>query len=131
MQSRSWPRWLFLGAGLYGLAIVSTLYFGGTAGRGADLLNRYGFAGAADATELMYLVIASDPLRYRALMPVGVFSKLSFAIPCALLLLAGRIDRIMAVVGAIDLALGIAFLSCWIALRDDDRKSRIRSVHAD
>jgi hypothetical protein len=131
MRSVRWSRWLFLVAGIYGVLAVAPLYFGGTAGRGLDLLYRYGFAGAAGATELMYLVIATDPRRYRALMPVGLFSKLSAAIPCELLAAVGRVAPVMAWVGLVDLLLGAGFLASWIALRRDDEKSGTRSVRAD
>lgn len=108
-------RWSFRGAGIYGLLALLPQYF---------MENRigvdtpppithpeffYGFIGVAVAWQLAFLVISTDPARYRALMPVGVVEKLSFGIPAILLFLADRLAPQMLVAGLIDLGLGVLF----------------------
>ena len=47
--------------------------------------------GVTLAWQLAYLVIASDPLRYRPLMLVAVFAKWSFVVAVAMLYWQGRV----------------------------------------
>ncbi|WP_156680158.1 hypothetical protein [Sphingomonas profundi] len=102
-------RWLFLGAGVYGLLAVAPLWLRPAGADGAAAFFRYAFAGAAGATQLLYLAIGSDFRRFRPLIWVGVASKLSFAIPCLLLIGEGRLDPAMLPFAIIDLLLAAAF----------------------
>ena len=116
--------WVFGIAGVYGLFVVIPLYWPRSFAEPAvQTLYRYGFAGAATATEILYLLIASDVRRFRPLMPVGVFSKASFAVPALLLVLGHRLDTGTGLVAAIDAGWGIAFLACWIETRSEPRES--------
>ena len=45
----------------------------------------YGFAGAVLALQLMYLLIATDPVRYRPVMLLAIAAKGIFAISIAVL----------------------------------------------
>ena len=108
-------RWLFLIAGLYGLLAVAPLYLRPAPADGVAAQFRYAFAGAAGATQLMYLLIASDVARFRPMIPVGIVSKLSFAVPCCLLVADGRLGQAMLPFAAIDLLLAAAFATAWAA----------------
>lgn len=107
-------RWLFVGAGIYGLLAVAPLYPGG--GEGA--FYRQAFAGAAGATQLLYLMIGLDFRRYRPLIWVGVASKCSFAIPALLMIADGRLGRGTLPFAIIDLVLAAAFVAAWAWTRD-------------
>lgn len=110
--------WVFGIAGIYGLLVVIPLYWPRpSAEPGVQTLYRYGFAGAAAATEFLYLVIATDVRRFRPLMLVGVFSKASFAIPALMLVFNGRLDRATSLAAVIDAGWGVAFLFCWLQTR--------------
>ena len=75
---------LFLAAGIFGLVMLPPMYFL------EDFYGRqvpppiehpelyYGFVGITLAWQLMYLLIAWDPRRYRPVMLVGAFGKGSF-----------------------------------------------------
>ncbi len=107
-------RWLFVAASLYGLLAIAPLYLRAPAGEsGAALQFRYAFAGAAGATQWLYLMIGRDFARYRPLIWVGVASKLSFALPCLLLIADGRLDGAMLPFAIIDLLLAAAFAAAW------------------
>jgi len=115
-------RWLFRGAAIYGLIILLPLYFleKAVAAPAAALdhpIYYYGFVGAAAAWQLVYWTIGSDPLRYRAFMPLGVIAKLGFWIPSLILWLNGRNPTSTFVVTNGDLILGIAFLVAWRTLK--------------
>jgi hypothetical protein len=110
--------WWFRIAGVYGLVVTLALYFREPAG--APLTHPefyYGFAGAAAVMQLAYLLVSTDPVRYRPVMLLGILSKLSFAIPCALLYAHGRMGADMLIFAAIDLALAAGFAVAWAGTR--------------
>ena len=74
----------------------------------------YGFVGIAIAFQLAFLVIASDPARYRALMPVAVIEKLSLGIPAMILLSQDRVAPMIAAGAGIDLLLGVLFAVAYV-----------------
>ncbi len=115
-------RWLFRGAAIYGLFILLPLYFleRQVAAPAAVLdhpIYYYGFVGAAVAWQLVYWTIGSDPVRYRAFMPLGVVAKFGFWIPSLVLWLNGRAPTSTFVVTNGDLLLGIAFFLAWRTLK--------------
>jgi hypothetical protein len=114
-------RRIFLIAGIYGLLVVVPPYFMETRIGRDDRLdatppaithpeNYYGFLGVTLAWQLAYLVIASDPLRYRPLMLVAVFAKWSFVAAVAVLCWQGRVAGPVLGFAMIDLVLGFLFL---------------------
>jgi hypothetical protein len=52
----------------------------------------YGFHGSALVWQIVFVMIAQHPARYRTMMLVTVFEKASYAVPCLWLALAGRLD---------------------------------------
>jgi hypothetical protein len=113
-------RLVFRLAGITGLLVLAPMYFL------ADFLGEqfppaitqpiffYGFVGVAIVWQLAFLVVASDPVRYRALMPVAVVEKLSFGLPMMILLAQGRVAPMLAGGGAIDLVLGVLFAIAYV-----------------
>jgi hypothetical protein len=90
-------RWVFAISGVLGIIIMVPMYF---------LENRiavdnppaithpeiyYGFVGVTLAWQLMFLVIAADPARYRLGMLPAIVEKASFVIAIAVLLALGRV----------------------------------------
>ena len=101
-------------AGIYGLVATLSIYV--RMPLSAATLPLWWFAGAAATTQLAYLLIASDPRRYTNVVPVGILSKLSFALP--VFWLASRGVPAMPVPFAlIDLALAILFAVNYWRLR--------------
>lgn len=102
-------------AGIYGLIVMLPQYFL------EERIGRetpppithpehfYGFIGVVVAWQLAFLVIARDPARFRALMPVTVLEKLAFAVPVAILYAQGRAAASVLPFAAIDLVLGTLF----------------------
>jgi hypothetical protein len=110
-------------AGIYGLLVMFPQYFL------EERIGRdnppsithpeyfYGFIGIVLVWQLAFLVIARDPARFRALMPVTVLEKLAFAIPVALLFAQGRVAPAALLFGAIDLVLGLLFFISYRRVR--------------
>jgi hypothetical protein len=114
-------RRIFLIAGIYGLAVIVPPYFmearigrvdplGATPPAITHPENYYGFLGVTLAWQLAYLVIASDPLRYRPLMLVAVIAKWSFVAAVAMLYWQGRVAGPVLGFATIDFVLGLLFL---------------------
>ena len=115
MKEGRFARRVFIGAGVYGLIGVLPLFF--LEPRFVEMFPPelthpeffYGFAGVALAWQVAFLVIGSDPARFRPLMPVTVLEKLAFAVPVILLYRDGRVASAILPFAAIDLVLGLLF----------------------
>jgi hypothetical protein len=112
-------RGLFLAAGIYGVLIVAPLFFA-EAQLSADYPPPithpeyyYGFAVSVLGFQILYLMIAWDPVRFRPLMLLGAACKLGFAVAVAILYGAGRVAGLMAALAAIDAVLGLLYLAAW------------------
>lgn len=108
-------RLIFAVAGVYGLIVLLPLFFAEPwleppPSRPEDY---YGFLGAAAAMQLVYLTIARNPFRYRALMPIGALAKLSFFATILVLVLQGRTSVPALLLAGIDGLIGFAFLFAW------------------
>jgi hypothetical protein len=73
----------------------------------------YGFIGVVVAWQLVFLLVARDPLRLRAIMPVAIVEKLAFAVPVIVLYAEHRISRSVLGFGLFDLVLGALFLASY------------------
>ncbi len=69
----------------------------------------YGFVGLALAWQIVFLLIGSDPARYRPLMLLGVAEKTAYGIPALILAAMAQAPLPAAVSGSADLALGVLF----------------------
>ncbi len=79
----------------------------------------YGFVGVAVAWQVAFLVMARDPRRYRALMPVAALEKASFGLPVVALILRGRSPGALLPFAVIDLTLGTLFLIAFLRTRGE------------
>src|SRR4051812_14390218 len=74
----------------------------------------YGFASLVIAWQVMFVLVASDPIRYRPVMLVGIIEKLSFAIPVPILFAMGRVSSGILAFSMIDAAWAVLFaISYW------------------
>jgi hypothetical protein len=89
-------RWIYGGAGLYGLMALFPLYFlEGWFGQEyppevnhAELY--YGFVGIGVAWQVLFLLLATDPIRYRPLMPATFLEKATYGFAFLALYRQGR-----------------------------------------
>ena len=107
---------IFWIAGIWGVLVITPLYFL------YDTIGRqdpppithpgfyYGFAGCALAWQFAFMVIARDPLRFRAMMIPSVFEKFSFAVAQTVLYVQHRLHPSDLALGVIDGLLGVLFL---------------------
>ena len=109
-------RWVFTGAGVYGLIVMVPMLFlaSGPLTRPEDY---YGFVGAAVVFQLLFLLIGREPQRYRPAMLIGVLEKVSFGVPVWVLHAQGRVHGPVLVFASIDLCLGVLFANSYLRTR--------------
>jgi hypothetical protein len=121
-------RWTFLIAGIYGILILTPHYFMekriGTDHPPAITHPEffYGFVGIALAWQILFLIIAGDPVRYRMAMLAGVVEKFSFTIAAYVLSTQNRIAPPMAMGAGIDAVLGILFIISFLKTKNAGQK---------
>ena len=107
---------LFWIAAIWGILVITPLYFL------FDTIGRqdpppithpgfyYGFAGCALAWQFAFIVIATDPARFRTMMLPSVLEKFSFGAATSVLYLQHRLNTSDLALGGIDTLLGVLFL---------------------
>lgn len=124
----TFARRVFFGAAIYGFIVLLPQYFlEEKTGRDFPPAMThpeyfYGFIGIAVAWQIVFVVIARDPIRYRPLMPIAVVEKIAFGIPAIALYLTGRLSGQMLGAGILDLVLGVLFLIAYTRTRDTSRE---------
>lgn len=118
-------RRLFNIAGIYGLLVLVPQYFM-EAKNGRDYpppINHpeyyYGFVGVAVAWQVLFLILARDPKRYRSMIIPAILEKLSFAIAAFVLYAQQRLGATMLLAASIDLLLGVLFIIAYVKLGDE------------
>ena len=111
---------VFLFAGIYGLVFLLPQYFL-EAQIGRDYPppithpeHFYGFIGVAVAWQVAFLIVSTDPVRYRPLMIAAVIEKLTFGLAAVVLFLLERIPAAVLGFGIIDLFLGALFTVAFL-----------------
>jgi len=114
---------VFWVAGIWGLLVITPLYFM------FDLIGRkdppaithpgfyYGFVGVALAWQIVFLVIARDPVRLRPMMIPSVLEKFTYGIAVMALVMQGRMHRSDLVFAATDSILGLLFVIAYLGTR--------------
>ena len=116
----SFSRRVFVAAGIWGLLIVFPLYFlESTINRGQPPPIThpefyYGFVGVTVVWQLLFFVIASDPIKYRAITRIAILEKLSYGLAVPLLYAAGRVPGVPFLISLPDLVWAALFaIAYW------------------
>ena len=114
----TFAKWVFTLAGVYGLIVMVPMLFleRAMAAAGQPLSHPesyYGFVGVVLVFQLVFLTIATDPLRFRPIMLLGVLEKLSFGAAVYPLYIMGRTPAAVVVFATIDLFLAAMFAISW------------------
>lgn len=116
-------QWVFLVAGVLGLAEVVPLYFL------EAMIGRtepppithpgfyYGFVGVALAWQVAFLIISRDPVRYVPLMPALFLEKLLYPAGVFTLYVLGRAPAQNLGTAVVDLVWLVLFVVVWMKLR--------------
>lgn len=116
-------RWVFLIAGIYGLLVMTPLYFM------EGFINQqtpppishpeffYGFVGLGLAWQIAFLVVASDPRRVRLMMLPCILEKLSYGIALIVLHQQQRVPAPSFRIGMVDWIFAVLFTISFFRTR--------------
>jgi hypothetical protein len=111
---------VFTTAGVYGLIVMLPQYFleHATGRMYPPPITHpeyyYGFIGVTVAWQVVFLIIAQDPARYRPLMIPSILEKAGFGFAAIPLFLFGRLSAQMLGAALIDMTLGVFFVVAFI-----------------
>jgi hypothetical protein len=120
-------KWVFLLAGLSGVLMVAPLYFEERFFREyPPTINRpefyYGFVGVTLAWQFMFLVIATDPVRYRLAMLPAMLEKAGFAFVIPVLYALERVTLMWVGFAAMDATWLVLFAAAFFLTPRDGSK---------
>lgn len=121
---------VFLVAGTYGVLVLTPLYFlEGRIGREQPPAIThpeyfYGFIGAGLAWQVLFLVLSTDPIRYRAMILPSILEKISYGIALIVLFSQGRIAASLMAIGSMDWIWAALFAVAYSLTGKTDRSLR-------
>lgn len=121
---------VFLVAGIYGVLVLAPLYFlEGRVGREQPPAIThpdfyYGFVGVALAWQVLFLVLSTDPPRYRAMILPSILEKMSYGIALVVLYLQHRVAWSVVAIGSPDWVFMVLFLAAYFKTRPDRTVTR-------
>jgi hypothetical protein len=114
---------VFVLAGIWGLAVLPPFYWlVDITGRHYDVPTQYpqffyGFMSITLAWQIAFLVIGSNPARFRPLMVPTMLEKFGYVVTLAVLYAQGRVSSTDAQAIAPDLILGVLFVVAFVKTR--------------
>jgi hypothetical protein len=122
-MAMKFARIVFIVAGIWGILVLTPLYFlrdiTGLAYAPPTSYPHffYGFLAVTLAWQIAFLVIGSDPQRYRALMIPSMIEKLGYIATATVLYGQSRISSTEATTAVPDLVLLILFIAAFVKTR--------------
>ena len=117
---------VFRWAGVYGLiALVPQYFMEQKISTESPVITHpeyfYGFIGVGVAWQVLFLVIARDPVRFRPVMPAGVLEKVAFGLAVWILSAQERVGFPVPLFACIDLILATLFILAYLKTPREDR----------
>jgi hypothetical protein len=123
---------LFWVAGIWGVLVITPLYFlfDAIGKQDPPAITHpgfyYGFVGVGLAWQIAFLIIATDPVRFRPMMIPSVVEKFTFGIAIVVLVMQGRTRETDLVFVGTDLSLGVLFIVAWWKTKGSEQEIRRR-----
>lgn len=114
---------VFLIAAIQGFLILTPLYFmEGTIGRQTPPPithpeDYYGFIGVALAWQFLFLVLSTDPARYRPMILPSILEKVAYGMALIVLYAQGRLAASVLAIGSFDWIFAFLFLAAFFKTR--------------
>jgi len=127
---------VFIGAGIWGIVVLTPIYglIDVSGRRYAPPTQHpeffYGFLAVAMAWQLAFLVIGSDPIRFRPFMILAVIEKLGYVGTLAAMYASARITATDAQAALPDFVLGLLFIVSFVKTRAVESSRAAPAVHA-
>jgi hypothetical protein len=116
-------RIVFWAAGLWGMLVLIPLYFmyDFVGRQDPPPLNHpqfyYGFAGAGLAWQFAFMVVGSDPVRFRPMMIPSLIEKFGFVLTLGVLVLTKQLEPQQFAIAVPDALLGCLFAMAFVKTR--------------
>jgi hypothetical protein len=81
----------------------------------------YGFICVAVAWQVLFLILSTDPVRFRPMMIPAMLEKIGFPIAVLVLYLQGRVAPTIFIPASLDLVLLVLFIAAYRKTRDSSR----------
>lgn len=81
----------------------------------------YGFVGVTFLWQLVFVIIAKNPVEYRSLIPITILEKFVYTVPVVLLYFAGRVHVSIMQSSLVDPVFGILFIAAYFRVSDAKR----------
>ncbi len=113
-------KYLFYVAAVWGILVITPLFFIFDKIGQQDPppvthpLFYYGFAGVALAWQFVFLVIGSNPVRFRPLMLVSILEKVGYFLPAVVLYLQHRVHSVDLLISCGDALLAVLFFVAYL-----------------
>lgn len=114
---------VFVCAGIWGIGVLTPLYWlVDVSGRRYGVPTEYpqfyyGFLSVAMAWQIAFLIIGSNPARFRMLMIPGILEKLGYVVPLVVLYQQARVTWADAQAAVPDFALAILMMLAFVKTR--------------
>jgi hypothetical protein len=114
---------IFLIAGIYGFLVLAPMYFlENKIGRDAPPAIThpeyfYGFIGVALAWQVLFLVLSTDPVRYRPMILPSILEKVTWGTALIVLLSQGRLALSTFAIGSVDWIFAFLFLASYFTTK--------------
>ena len=110
-------RWVFRVAGLYGIVVVAPMFFleRQMAPGATHPVFFYAWVSVNLAWQILFVVLSTDPMRYRPMMPVCVLVKAAAVVAIPWLYVVGRVGGMWLGAAAVDLVFAVLFLAAYDA----------------
>ena len=118
-------KWIFLIAGIFGLLSTIPLAFTENMMGVKQPEFYYGFVFLDICWQILYLVLSSDPVRYRPMMIPAFLAKGSGTVALTWLYLIGRVSSQWVAIGAVDGVFAILFIVAFLATRSESKKRAV------
>lgn len=113
-------KWIFNIAGVWGVIVLTPMFLleQRISSEQPPAITHpeyfYGFLCMALTFQFLFFAIASNPPRFRPVMPVAMLEKFSFPAACLLLQSKGRVPQAVVNMSLVDLLLGVLFVVAWL-----------------
>jgi hypothetical protein len=107
----TFARIVFAVAGVWGLLILPPLYYRAPADTRPE--DYFGFLAVALAWQIAFLIIATNPVRFRPLMPAAMLEKFIYVGTIGTLVYQERVTGVVIFGAAADLVLGCLFVAAF------------------
>ncbi len=114
-------RWIYLIAGVLGLISLLPVMFAERVMEVGRPEFFYGFVCLNGCWQILYLIVASDPVRYRLMMIPAFLAKATAFVALGLLYLLGRVAVQWVAIGVVDGAFAVLFLFAFIVVGRERR----------